>query len=73
MRLDTKENTEDKISHKDALKNSLKHLEFILFFEMHLEQREKSSCSWHFLKAFEDIKQEAKMNVLKYSAYPEEY
>lgn len=71
MRLDTKENTEDKISTRDALKSSLKHLEFISFFEMHLEEREKSSCSWHFLKAFQDIKQEAQMNVLKYSAYPE--
>ncbi len=64
------ENKEGEISAKDALKSSLKHLEFISFFEMHLEQ--KTYCSPHFLKAFEDLKHEAQMNVLKYSTHRKE-
>jgi hypothetical protein len=67
MKLDTKENKEDEISARDALKSSLKHLEFISFFEMHLEQ--KTYCSPHFLKAFENLKHEAQMNVLKDSTH----
>jgi hypothetical protein len=33
------DNQEDKTPTKDALNSSLKHLDFILFFEIHLEQK----------------------------------
>lgn len=69
MVLYVSKNKEEK-SKKDAiLKYHLRHLEFILFFEIQLEQRYVSDCSWHFLEKFKVLKHEAQMNVLRYSSY----
>lgn len=61
------ENQVPETTHRDALNFALKHLEFILFFELDL--KEKHTNSSRFSKAFASIKKEAQMEVLKYSAH----
>jgi len=61
------ENQVSETVQRDALNFALKHLEFVLFYELDL--KEKHANSSRFLKAFASIKKEAQMEVLKYSAY----
>ena len=69
MELYVLENRKEEDGKKDVLKYHLRHLEFILFFEIQLEQRYVGDCSWHFLEKFKVLKHEAQMNVLKYSSH----
>ncbi|MFC4633533.1 hypothetical protein ACFO3O_06420 [Dokdonia ponticola] len=61
------ENKESETVNRDALSFALKHLEFISFFELDL--KEKNTHSSRFLKAFKSIKEEAQIEVLKYSTH----
>lgn len=61
------ENKIPETADRDALDFALKHLEFISFFEIGL--KEKTGNPSRFSKAFQSIKQEAQMEVLKYSTY----
>ena len=69
MELYVSKNQEEKNKENDVLKYHLRHLEFILFFEIQIEQRYVHDCSHSFLEKFKALKQEAQMNVLKYSSY----
>ncbi len=64
--------TKNETSTKDRLSSSLKHLEFILFFELYLESKHVNIFSRTFLNEFENIKYEAQMNVLKHSIHSKE-
>lgn len=61
------ENQAQETANREALNFALKHLEFILFFELDL--KEKTAKHSLFSKAFKSIKQEAQMEVLKHSTH----
>ncbi|WP_299683210.1 hypothetical protein [uncultured Dokdonia sp.] len=69
MELCVSKSWEEKNKKDDVLNYHLRHLEFILFFEIQLEQTYTEDCSWRFLEKFKALKQEAQMNVLKYSSH----
>ncbi|APX99619.1 hypothetical protein [Lacinutrix venerupis] len=61
-----------KKQHLNNLHNNLKQLEFISFFEMHLDKKNEDKYSLSFLQELEKIRHYAKINTLKSIQYCKE-
>ena len=57
--------TDDTMTTSKQLRASLKQLEFISFFEMHLDQRNEDSYSLSFLQELALIKQTSQLNTIE--------
>ena len=64
-KIDLKALTDDNMTTSKQLRARLKQLEFISFFEMHLDQRNEDSYSLSFLQELAQIKQTSQLNTIE--------
>ena len=63
--IDLKSLTDDNMTTSKQLRASLKQLEFISFFEMHLNKRNEDSYSLSFLQELAQIKHTSQINTIE--------
>tara|TARA_R110000751_G_scaffold171805_1_gene278235 strand:- start:300 stop:593 length:294 start_codon:yes stop_codon:yes gene_type:complete len=66
---DLKIQTDETMNMNKQLCASLKHLEFISFFETHIDKRNEESYSLSFLQELKNIKYSTQMNVIELLNY----
>lgn len=57
--------TDDTMNISKQLQASLKQLEFISFFETHIDTRQEKSYSLNFLQKFAEIKRNSQLNTIE--------
>lgn len=60
---------DDTMKMTKQLQASLKQLEFISYFEMHIDKRKEDSYSLSFLQELEQIKHDSQMNIIELINY----
>lgn len=66
---DLKTQTDETMTVNKQLHTSLKHLEFISFFESHIEKQNEDNYSLSFLQELKSIKYSSQMNVIELLNY----